>query len=140
MPSYIPYDEQKDVDFSSFLGEVITEIDGLKAESEVVTFKTASGRELVMFHDQDCCEGVSIESVVGDVGDLIGHLILIAEVATSEETPAGYTHDYEPDSQTWTFYKLATTKGYVDIRWLGESNGYYSESVDLVERIKPTAA
>ena len=60
---------------------------------------------------------------------IVGEPLLVAD-EVSGETPVGFEDEYH-ESVTWTFYKFATRKGYVDVRWLGESNGYYSESVDL---------
>jgi len=82
------------------------------------------------YHEQDCCESVYIEDICGDLQDLVGEPLLIAEevsdVAYEEENSPEYS-----ESHTWTFYKFATRKGYVDVRWFGTSNGYYSESVSV---------
>ena len=79
-----------------------------------------------------------IESIVGDLNDLVGQKILKAEESRSSEPPSDITYaDGEtPDSETWTFYKLASIKGYVDIRWFGSSNGYYSEEVEITFKSK----
>jgi hypothetical protein len=122
--------------FSELKGKTLTAIE---KTDDTMTFKVDDGSEYEMYHSQDCCESVYIESVVGDLDDLIGEPILVAEEATSGDDPADYkpTSDYR-DSFTWTFYKLATRKGYVDLRWLGESNGYYSESVSFARTVDPT--
>lgn len=101
-----------------------------------IEFEAVDGRQFVMAHSQDCCESVDIESIVGDLSDLVGSPILLSEEVDSGDAPALDPSDAEYGSFTWTFYKLATIKGYVDIRWYGSSNGYYSESVDIYERPK----
>ena len=121
------------VEFSVLQGLVLKSV---KSGDDEIRFETDSGRVFVMEHFQDCCESVVIESITGDLDDLVGTPILLAEEASSEESPPDYIigdDEYEGDSQTWTFYKLRTIKGSVDIRWHGESNGYYSESVDFYE-------
>lgn len=80
------------------------------------------------YHPQDCCESCYIESIDGDIRDLIGHPLLMAELVTSDENPP-HSLGYTPDSFTWSFYKFATVKGYVTVRWFGSSNGYYGETV-----------
>lgn len=86
-----------------------------------------------MYHESDCCEDVHIESIVGDLSMLVNTPILAAEKVMSKKDPKidPELFDYTPESFTWTFYKFTTLKGYVDIRWWGESNGYYSEEVQI---------
>jgi hypothetical protein len=130
----------KDSPISELLGKTFTSVRG-EVGGEQIEFVCDDGSIYVMHHSQDCCERVSIESIVGDLADLVGSPILHAEESTNDkEDPPGYKPEYEGayrESFTWTFYKLATVKGWVDIRWLGESNGYYSESVGLTRVAGP---
>lgn len=119
--------------FNDLIGKTLTEVHGMSADSDAIAFRCSDGTAYRMHHHQDCCESVQLVDVVGDVADLIGSPILVAEEATSGDDPEGYKRDYPSDSCTWTFYKLATAKGWVDLRWLGESNGYYSESVSFTK-------
>lgn len=120
-------------ELKDLIGKTLTKVEQV-GEDEIV-FITNEGKRYKLYHSQDCCESVTVESVTGDLADLVGEPILIAEEATSDQNPQDAkpeTLEYQ-DSFTWTFYKFATRKGYVDIRWYGESNGYYSESVDFEE-------
>lgn len=119
------------VGFSVLLGKTLAEVKVDESEAEIL-FTTTDGEKYKMYHEQDCCEGVYIESVVGNLDDLVGSPITMADESSNSDNPPASNSGYRPESFLWTFYKLATLKGYVDIRWYGESNGYYGEGVDLV--------
>jgi len=99
--------------------------------SELIRFYTEEGDEYVMWHEQECCESVDIEDICGSLENLIGSPVLMAEEVISEIKPPDVERKYEPESETWTFYKVATINEYVTIRWFGQSNGYYSEYVSF---------
>ncbi len=121
----------KNVNFDSLIGKTIIKIEGLEKNSDRVVFYTSDGNQYTMLHYQDCCESVEIYDINGDIEDLLNTPILKAEEYTSDKNPEGIIPDFQDISYTWTFYTLATAKGYVDIRWYGTSNGWYSESVDF---------
>ena len=112
-----------------FINQPIVSITGLEKGSDKLEFRMMTGT-LVLEHQQDCCERVAIEDFEGDIEDLVGQVLLEAEevVNGTGKRHKGKLPDYA-DSTTWTFYKFRTTKGRLWVRWLGESNGYYSERV-----------
>lgn len=133
-PEQFSWRDREDVEFSALKGKTFTSI-VVSDDKAMVTFADSDGEMFQMFHEQDCCESVSIESIDGDLNDMLNTEILDA----SEETNSEEAKDAGDDSHTWTFYKLATIKGRVTIRWYGASNGYYSESVSLYKKAKKGA-
>ena len=115
---------------SELVGKTIKSIDGLERESEAVNITTNCGNVYRFYHSQDCCEVVYLDDFEGDSALLAGALIISAKEVNSENEPPPDGDDV--DSYTWTFYEIETTKGEIFMRWLGESNGYYSETVDFV--------
>ena len=123
----------KEVSFEELKGQVITKIDD---DGDFISFYVADGSIYKMGHYQDCCEHVYVEDIIGgELEDLVGEEILLAEKVSSGEdpdnAPKDIIEDEYRDSYTWTFYKLSTMKNSITIRWYGTSNGYYSESVDF---------
>lgn len=111
--------EMEDLVFS----QVVATDDLLVFQNDAVRYR--------FYHDQDCCESVYIEDIIGDLDDLVGSPILQAEeVSYSKDDEYAPLSDSHEDF-LWTFYKFSTIKGSVTIRWYGSSNGYYSVSVNV---------
>ena len=114
--------------FDELLGRTLYKV---TADGDELRLYLSDTNYVRFYHEQSCCESVYIENICGDLEDLVGAPLLIAEEVSNEEFEAAYKVDEYEESYTWTFYKFATRKGYVDVRWYGSSNGYYSESVDV---------
>lgn len=122
------------IEIKDLIGKTFKEINVVKAYNlkHEILFVCNDNTTYRMYHIQDCCENVEIEDICGDLNDLLNSPILLAEEIIHEnENPDNVSIPEYQDSFTWTFYKLATINGYVTIRWYGESNGYYSETVSL---------
>lgn len=112
------------VEMRHFVGKTFSHI--CTNSDEEIIFECTDGSSYKMYHEQDWCENVSVEDICGDLEDIIGHEILLAEEVSEDDPNAD-------ESGTWTFYKFSTIKGAVTVRWYGRSNGYYSESVSIRE-------
>ena len=112
-------------EFNELLGRTLYKAE---ADDEILTLYLSDTNYVRFYHSQDCCESVYIEDICGDLNDLVGAPLLVAEEVSDYDADPKYEGE---ESYTWTFYKFATRKGYVDVRWYGSSNGYYSEGVSV---------
>lgn len=112
----------------SIIGETLTYVD-IDDSNEQILLTTKSGKQIRIYHSQDCCESVHIEDTHGSWHDLLGKVIIDA---THEEDRE---NDPPKNEESWTRTTLTfkVNDATVINKWIGTSNGYYSESVNFEE-------
>jgi hypothetical protein len=130
LPEYSDYPNtiNERVEFTKLKDKIIKHINCIKnEEGELVQFifTCANGEIYKQYHTQGCCETVYVEDINGDLEDLLNEPILLANETSSKK-------DMDDYHMTWTFYNLSTIKGSVCMRWMGKSNGCYSETAELI--------
>lgn len=113
--------------FEDLRGRILCRVE--EVGNDELRFYLTEDHYVRLHHNQDCCESVTIEDIVGDLDDLVGTPLLLVEERVSCNEDG--TDEMYAESYTWTYYSFRTIKGSVDIRWYGSSNGYYSESVHI---------
>ena len=115
------------VPLSELVGKTIVKLEQVDDWREL-RFFCSDGTIYALHHIQECCENVYLEDVNGELSWLLDTPILMADEAQGE---TGMEEELWTEYR-WTFYRFATRKGYVDLRFLGFSNGYYSEKMDFI--------
>jgi hypothetical protein len=115
-----------DNDLSLLVGNTIQSFRKTSDELDLILERDA----FRFYHMRDCCERVYIYDIIGDLNDLVGSPIVKATEEISRDWPDDVNEDAPSyDEFTWTVYTFHTNNHKVAVRWLGTSNGYYSERV-----------
>ena len=113
------------MDIKTLVGETLAYID-VDPDNNEILLTTESGRKIMIYHEQDCCEHVCLEGNNGEWTELIGKVLI--ETSQDEE---------RMDGETKTALTFKVSDATVISRWVGTSNGYYSEHVDIKELSNP---
>ncbi len=116
------------MNFFELKGQKITEVRTENSQDEILAIKTESGGCFIC-HFQECCEDVRLVRIIGDVSNLIGNTITLAE-EDSPSDPSWYTEGYDT-SRRWTSFYVEAGGARVEFWILGESNGYYGTEVEV---------
>jgi hypothetical protein len=110
-----------------FVGKVITHVD-IDPEMDQILLTLDSGVEIMIYHARDGCEHVVIEGTDGSWNNLLHKPILLFQ---HDETRSEVHPHYEYRTDTTLTFTVDGAS--VINRWVGTSNGYYSEKVDIRE-------
>lgn len=114
--------------FFELIGQTIQSINDQGIVTNINTYR--------FVHHQDCCEHVDIYTTIGLPERLVGQVVTLAEEDNSE--PKNFKGEYEEwSSHTWSDFFVEAGGQRVEFYFLGESNGYYGESV-VFEKLKKT--
>ena len=118
--------------FFELKGKTITSIDGSNSDDSDTIITTSDGSIYTLTHLQDCCEHVRVYGSVGNIDDVLNEEVIAAEDTNPMDNPNAPDYKYY-ESATWSQFRIVTNKGTFEIWWLGESNGYYSETVSVIK-------
>ena len=81
------YYNSKEAKIEDLIGKTLLKIEIVEDDynDQEIHFITSRDEHYVMFHLQDCCESVYIESINGDIIKLIGAEILVAEEVSNDK-------------------------------------------------------
>lgn len=77
--------------FKSMIGVTMRSVD---SDDENMSFTAEDGRVWSFDHFQDCCEHVRVEDICGDLADLVGSPIVVAEEINNIDEPYACEDSY----------------------------------------------
>lgn len=100
-----------------------------------------NGDYYMFFHkdDDDCHGDVRIKSIQGSLRNILNSPLTVAKTSyscgyTDDNDVDNFLPDWKQETYTWTFYKFATDKGSITVRWFGTSSDYdCSEKITCVK-------
>lgn len=113
----------------SFIHKTLVKPDSFELDCHIED--TTGAHKWRLHHYQQCCEGVGFHSSTGDwpTGPITDALF-----EERSATPSWLIGKWESSgygSHTWTVLSLTDGDNTISLAYFGESNGYYSEDVNL---------
>ena len=122
---YQSFDKDVDDSLSSWLvGKKLTRLDDS-------SFEVDTGHAFVIYHAQDCCEACYPVSIIGPLAEILGKPLTAFWIDIDCDAPIGEEDRVYNESYTWSHVNFQAGDLLVTIHWLGESNGYYGENINI---------